>query len=209
MSVEVPPELTLESAILMAIDAGMSQIWTALPGRVVSFDAATQRATVQPTVSNVDPVRALPAVVVPVSFPRAGGYLLTLPVNAGDTGVLVFSALSAQSWLKSGTEGPPQDTRRHISPICFLPGVSPSPVANYPTSRATIGKESNLSNVHPVALGDRLQAVVNLLDNVIRAATPPGTEPAFLALKNAWLLAYPTTAPDVSSSDVQVTDNPI
>lgn len=210
MPVELPPELTLESAVLMAIEAGLSQVWTALPGRVTSYDASTQRATVQPTVANVDPDRALPSVPnVPVSFPRAGGYLLALPIEVGDTGLLVFTALSAQSWLKSGSEGAPQDTRRHtLSSAVFLPGVSPTAVAGYPTEGVTIGKETNLTSIHPVAMADRVNAFITALDNAIQAGLAAPTPPAqFAAFASAWNTVKPSLNLDTGSTDVSVTSD--
>jgi hypothetical protein len=209
VSVEVPPELTLESAILMAIDAGLGQVWTALPGRVVSFDSSTQRAEVQPTVQNVDPVRTLPAVTVPVSFPRAGGYVLTLPVQAGDTGVLLFSTLSPQSWLKSGVEGPPQDTRRHISPVAFLPGVSTTSLEDYPDG-PVLGSIQNLGTTSPIAMAVRVNAIITALDNAISGSTPGPSEPGYAALKAAWtaFTALPLTNLDTGTDDASVTYTP-
>lgn len=61
--------------------------WGNMPGRVVSFDPATQTATVQPLFKprhNGQPVDMPQLLEVPVRFMRAGGFVITTPVKPGD-----------------------------------------------------------------------------------------------------------------------------
>jgi hypothetical protein len=61
--------------------------WGEMPGKVVSFDAATQTATVQPLYKprhNGKAVDMAELYEVPVRFPRGGGGAITHPVKAGD-----------------------------------------------------------------------------------------------------------------------------
>jgi hypothetical protein len=212
VSVEVPPELTLESAILMAIEAGLSQVWTALPGRVTAWDSTTQRATVQPTVSDVEPTRVLPSVVCPIGFPRSGGYVLTLPVSEGDTGLLVFSTLSMAGWLRSGNEGAPLDTRKHtLSSAVFFPGVSPSPLEDYPDDVPVLGSIQNLGTTSPIAMAVRVNAIVTAIDNAIQAGlAAPSPAAQFAAFASSWntFKALPLTSLDTGTDDASVTYTP-
>ena len=96
-------------------------IWTALPGSVVSFDADTVTASVQPGVSGVvtgqdgSPSTVnLPVLTdVPVVFPRGGGCTLTFPVAAGDECLIVFACRSIDAWSQSGGVQPPANARKH------------------------------------------------------------------------------------------------
>lgn len=128
MPVEIEPELTIESAVLMALDALQRSIWTAIPGKVSAWNPLTQRATITPGVKDGD--RGLPELLdVPVYFPRAGGYILTFPIEVGSPGLVVFSAVSPAEWFARGAVTTPLDQRRHtISGGVFIPGFDPSPV---------------------------------------------------------------------------------
>lgn len=104
----------------------------ALPGRVESYDPATQKANVQPLImeSYADDlgdaqVERLPVVTnVPICFPGAGPYRVTFPVAVGDTVLLVFCSSSIDRWLSRGGEVDPQDARHHdISDAVAIPGL--------------------------------------------------------------------------------------
>lgn len=99
-------------------DALRASMWTALPGIVVSFNAAAQTAVVQPAIQQVllkeGAVRPLPVLQdVPVYFPSGGGLTLTFPVAAGDECLLVFSSRCIDGWWQSGGEQPPGQARTH------------------------------------------------------------------------------------------------
>ena len=110
-----------EEPIRAALDHHQSGMWTALPGRIASFNAAAMTAQVQPTVqgkvrardgktSDVD----LPMLLdVPVVFPGAGGYTLTFPVAVGDECLVVFASRNIDSFWQSGGVQPQADRRMH------------------------------------------------------------------------------------------------
>ena len=93
-------------------DRLMKRINTAIPGRIDLFDPATQTCTVTPavksriyspdgTTSDVD----LPSLVnVPLVFPFAvtAGFALTLPVQPGDSCLLIFSQRCIDNWWQNG-----------------------------------------------------------------------------------------------------------
>lgn len=106
---------TLEEVIDRAFDSRMSGVWTALPGRVKSFDAASSTATVQPFPSIFlagEPLVIPEIADVPVSYPQGGGASITYPLAAGDVVLLLFSTLPLGRYREEGADGDPVDTRR-------------------------------------------------------------------------------------------------
>jgi hypothetical protein len=108
--------------MLRAMLGGLQQgIWTALPGAIGSFDAATATASVQPgvagTITGQDGSPStvnLPVLMdVPVVFPRGGGCTLTFPVAAGDECLIVFACRAIDAWSQSGGVQPPSNARKH------------------------------------------------------------------------------------------------
>lgn len=141
---------SLADAVTGAIDATLGKIHTSMPGKVVSYNSLAQTADVQPMCKrqlfNADGEKVyeslplLPA--VPVCFPRGGGYVVTFPLQAGDTVVLVFSEAGLAEFLATGSEAEPWDTRRHhISNAVAIPSISPdtAPLASGDNSARTAG----------------------------------------------------------------------
>lgn len=109
-------------AVRTAFRGMQSEIWTALPGIIESFDPAKMTVRVQPAIkarvfspSNESPLPgavfdadnwwtvALPLLVdIPVVFPGGGGFTMTFPIQPGDECVLVFSARSIDNWWYQG-----------------------------------------------------------------------------------------------------------
>ncbi|WP_223886978.1 Gp138 family membrane-puncturing spike protein [Phytobacter diazotrophicus] len=118
-------------AIQQAISAG---IRVALPGTVVSFDAESVTAVIQPAIKGYEPDAngyqvsiSMPQLVdVPVSFPRGGGVTLTFPVKPGDECELIFNDRCIDFWWQSGGEQEPVHPRQHHigDAIAFLGPMS-------------------------------------------------------------------------------------
>jgi len=127
---------TFEQALQRILDAAVTDVWTALPGVVASYDAASQRVQVQPAPADVDgPLPLLAG--VPVVFPGAGAAGITWPIAKGDTGLLVFCSRSIERWLASGDAGDPQSERHHhVGDAVFIPGLRSSGgvLASVPTA---------------------------------------------------------------------------
>lgn len=117
------------------IERYLENVHTALPGRIESYNVATQRANVLPLVRT--PVRQpdgsaeysgdtdLPVIAeVPILFPRTGSWFLSLPIAVGDTGLLVFPEQATGHWeAGDGSIAYPGDLRRHhIASAVFIPG---------------------------------------------------------------------------------------
>lgn len=110
-----------EEMIRTAILAALSQVWTALPGEIVSFDPVAVTAVVQPTIqaqvtdkSGNRTMVNLPVLPdVPVHFPGGGGCRLTFPIQAGDECLVIFASRSIDAWWQSGGVQPPIESRMH------------------------------------------------------------------------------------------------
>lgn len=109
-----------------AFRARQADIRTACPGIVVDYDAPTQTATINlavrlPDVNGV-PQELPPLSDVVVKWPRGGGFFATMPLQPGDTGLLVFCEADFSGWRQSGEVSDATQERRHGLYPYFLPG---------------------------------------------------------------------------------------
>ena len=111
------------------MDSRVSNIHTALPGRVVSYDPSTNRASVQPNgdYKSEDGRNIQYPIIhnVPIQFPMGQGGTagITFPINAGDGCLLVFSETQNDDFL-GGNKGDSEDSRRHsLNDAIAIPGV--------------------------------------------------------------------------------------
>ena len=122
------------------MDSRVSNIHTAMPGRVVSYDPPTNRASVQPNgdYKSEDGRNIQYPIIhnVPIQFPMGQGGTagITFPINAGDGCLLVFSETQNDDFL-GGNKGDSEDSRRHsLNDAIAIPGVyagaAPSNVAH-------------------------------------------------------------------------------
>jgi hypothetical protein len=141
---------SLQEIIHAAIASHADGVHVALPGRVVSYNPATQTAAVKPSVSI--PIRTLegapsyeqtPTIPdVPVAWTSGGGCTIALFLAPGDPVMLVFSDVSMGDYLASGADADPLDTRRHSMghPIAIPGGARPDPhaLADAPSSPGVV-----------------------------------------------------------------------
>jgi hypothetical protein len=148
--------LTFESVLAEILDARQSQIHTAIPAQIINYDSANQVVDVQPMIlepyhdsSGALRTRSYPVLPsVPVAFPRGGGFFISLPLVAGDTGMLIFSELPIDRWRSSGQESHPLTARRHgAGNAVFYPGIGPRAKALGETgidANLALGKEGGV-----------------------------------------------------------------
>lgn len=107
---------------------------TAMPGSVESFDVAKQTANVklllkrkveQENGLKVDAPMGI-AVNVPIVFPGAGGFRLTMPLQQGDGVLIIFAEASIDLWQELGGEQPTDARRFHLADAIAVPGLNPS-----------------------------------------------------------------------------------
>lgn len=127
---------SLEEGVRAAVLGIRAEMWTMLPGILVSYDATKATAEVQPAVKSVRRKQdgsleylTLPVIPdVPVQFAHGGGYTLTLPLAKGDEVMLVFSARNIDGWWDQSDVQQPLDRRMHdLSDAFCLPGPMSRP----------------------------------------------------------------------------------
>lgn len=150
------------------------------------FNAELQTVSVQPTIQEVILVNALRTPMslpilddVPICFPRAGGWSLTLPIAVGDECMVVFQDMAIDNWWQSGGVQAQPDGKlyRHdIGDAIAIFGISSNPkvLANYSTSSAQLRSDDGT-------------VIIDLAEAGITVTTPAmkvGTTPVPLMSQN-------------------------
>ncbi|HLV68346.1 MAG TPA: Gp138 family membrane-puncturing spike protein [Polyangiaceae bacterium] len=132
----------LAEVIRLAIESRLAEVHTCLPGRVVTYNPATQRAEVQLVIRSAveaedgSTVHEDPPIIpnVPVAWMRGGGYSLQFPLAPGDHVWLMFSEAAMGHWRDTGAISNPGDLARHsLSYPIALPCIAPDAQALPPT----------------------------------------------------------------------------
>ncbi len=125
-----------EQAMRLVLDGRQSTLWTAMPGIVQSVDFEKMTCSVQPTiqgtVENEDGTYQtvnLPVLVdVPIVFPSAGGFIITMPLAQNDEVLVVFASRCIDAWWQSGGIQRPMEARMHdLSDGFAIPGPRSQP----------------------------------------------------------------------------------
>lgn len=158
MSEDRPGTPTLAEVITAGIFARLCEVHTAIPGRVETYDKATQTADVKPMIRNTIRGEGTSALIseefpvlpsLNVLFMRSGGFSITFPIKPGDFGLILFSERSIDKFRATGEDVAPGDARCHsMGNGMFLP------VGIVPTSEA-LANASDLDmiiNVEPGAI---------------------------------------------------------
>ena len=122
-----PDPLRRES---LRMQQASNRMRVSIPGIVQSYDTAQQTVTVQVAIReklNIDGNESwadIPLLLdVPVVFPRAGGYVLTLPIKKGDEVLVMFGDCCIDAWWQSGGVQNQVEWRRHdLSDAFAIPG---------------------------------------------------------------------------------------
>ena len=151
MSQRIAEKLGIETEIFKRlIDNANAELHVSCPGIVQSFNAEKQTVTVmlaiKEKVIEMDSTLAdipFPILLdVPICIPSAGGFSLTLPVQAGDECLVVFSDLGFDWWYQNGgVQNKTQDLRRHdLSDGFAILGVKSQPnvIPNYSPDSAQL-----------------------------------------------------------------------
>lgn len=187
---EMPSETTptLAAVLRAALAAARNQIHVSLPGEVTSYNASKRSADVKPLIKRgyeaEDGSRAVESLSVlagiPVAFPGSGGFDITWPLSAGDTGLIVFSEASIDRWLaRGGGEQDPGDDRRHsFSDAIFIPGLrsfgDPGTGADGSNVVIKTASEIHAGGSQALALNSDLQALISVLKTWVVAAHDGG-----------------------------------
>lgn len=145
-----------EEALRIMLDSFQSTMWTAMPAIVNSFNATKQTCELTLAIpgANTDQTGKVtymdmgqcPLVDVPVYRFRGGGFEMTVPLVAGDEGLVVFASRCIDSWWQTGKiNQPPFEQRLHdLSDGFFLPGFNSQPknLANFATDAIEIRNDA-------------------------------------------------------------------
>jgi len=142
----------------------------ACPGIIQSFDSTKQTVTVKLAIREMvslegKPYEHLDVPIlqdVPIYMPRAGNFVLTMPVTVGDECLVVFGDNCIDSWWESGSVSNQLDYRRHDLSDGFAiigPWSQPKKVSGYSTNSAVL---RNLNN----------DSYIEVKDNDINIVTP-------------------------------------
>ena len=129
-----------------------------VPGIVESYDTVQQTVNVQVAIRECliqadgsEKWTEIPLLLdVPVCFPRAGGYVLTLPITKGDEVLVCFGDNCIDAWWQNGGIQNQIDIRRHdLSDAFAIPGPwsQPRRVSNYSTNSAQLRNEAGSAYV--------------------------------------------------------------
>ena len=148
----------------------------AMPGIIQSFNSEEQTVTVQCAIRekfNMDgdlSWQDIPLLLdVPIIFPRAGNYILTMPIQAGDECLVVFGDSCMDAWWQSGGVQNQIDCRRHdLSDGYAIVGLYSQPrrISNYSTSTAQL---RNLSGSAYVELDG---TTINIVGSEVNISAP-------------------------------------
>jgi phage gp45-like len=125
-----------------------NKIRVACPGVVTAFDSAKQTVSVQLAIRERKSFHGKPFQDmdipelrdVPIYMPRAGNFVLTMPVTVGDECLVIFADMCIDSWYQSGgTKNTQMDNRRHDLSDGFAiigPWSQPKVISSYSTDSA-------------------------------------------------------------------------
>lgn len=81
---------------------------------------------------------------IPVGYFKAGGMVVTVPVQVGDEGIILFSDRGLSLWKETGRKAPPRETEFHgLNGAMFLPMPTSAggAVQNFDPSSLYVGSE--------------------------------------------------------------------
>lgn len=139
-------------------------------GSVVSFNAANQTAEIQLSMLRVvgDRTVRYPVLVdCPVFVHTGGSACITMPVQAGDTCLVLFNDRNLDSWFSTGNTVAPNNRRAHdLSDGLALVGFRnlANGVSNYSTDSVDIRAGANR-----VAINNNSTSLKALIDAVVTA----------------------------------------
>ena len=94
-------------------------------GRIETFDASKMKANVIPLVKNKDGDKPM-LIEIPVSFIKAGSFLIRPPYKKGDIVLVVFADEDIDNVLLSGNISEPNSTRKHsLDDAIVVGGIMP------------------------------------------------------------------------------------
>jgi hypothetical protein len=201
-------EVTLLELIQMAIDAHMLDVHVSLPARVESFDASKQTVEITIMINRMVSDGATPPnwvseqmpklKDVPVAFPRGGGFFMSLPLQQGDPGMLIFAERPLGAWRSTGGQGDPGDLGMHtLDGAYFIPATAPDKAALQSVSdtNMVIGKDDASSGQIEITPGGEIHLGTGATKGIVRE----GDDLSASAAMSAWAAAVEAALSSLSA----------
>ena len=140
----------IDLAIKSNINSKVSRLNTSLPAKIVKYDPKTQKAEVLPLIKlllKTGESRILPTISnVPVVQPATSKSMVMMPINIGDTVLLMFSQRSLDLWVDTEGQDPvnPDDYRKHhFNDAIAIIGLFTFPQAINDSSKHTLPHDTS------------------------------------------------------------------
>lgn len=179
--------MRIEDAVEQTVESRIRRMHVAGPGRVKKYDAQARTVDIEPMIvppmpegtdeDDGDKDAPLPVLMsVPVMFPRAGGVEITLPVQAGDTMLIVWTDWDLGRWRASGDKRRPISTAKHgVSGAVAIPGLYPSNASPAGFSVALTASAMEVGgNTDAAALASKVDALFDAFVNAVPSPTDGG-----------------------------------
>ena len=200
MSEQATEEITLDQLIQLALDARLAEVHVAVPARVTAFDRAAGTVDVTIPVNGMipdgsgnfvsDPYPALKS--IPIQYPRCGKFSITFPLEAGDTGRLVFCERNIGGWLTNGQPQDAGDVGMHtLDGAVFEPGLSPTAPAATSASALLVGSATDAKG-RIACKGAALELGEGATKGVILAGDKTSADTTMAAFITATIAAFTT-----------------
>lgn len=148
----------LGESLLAAFQGWQASLWTAMPGKVISFDPDDCTCSIQCTVQmqrslpngNTEWVSITPLIKCPLVFLNGGGALISYPIEEGDEALVVFGSRCIDGWWQTGQVSPQVEIRLHDLSDGFVivgPRSLAKAVSGWSTSRLEIRNEAGDAKV--------------------------------------------------------------
>ena len=120
--------MSIEQIVNQLIENRLTNVHTAIPGEILSYDKATRKASVKPLINREfkdNTILEYPVITnCPVVFPGTAQGVLHFDLTNGDGCLIVFSERSLDKWLSSGGVVNPNNRRLHdLSDGVIIPGL--------------------------------------------------------------------------------------
>lgn len=148
-----PTDITVSAMQKAVFREQMKEVYTSIPGHIVTFNPSTQRAQVQIGIQRVlsNGATQTPQIIqdVPVHF-AGGDYVLEFEIRSGTEGMIFFSQRCIDGWKNSGGVAfNPLARFFDVQDCYFVPGIRslPNVITNFQNNGIRIRDKSGTAHV--------------------------------------------------------------
>jgi len=172
---KISPEEAYARTLRTALDSVLVDLHTALPCEVVSVDYADQNVDVKIVVDRIteedEPLPFDIITEVPIGYTQTKQYNITLPINPGDTGQLIFNERQLDNWIVNNKITMPDDTRKHsLSDALFIPNFV-SRANNIPSISTTELEIRSKDNLTKIRINENGTITADCKDFIVNSET--------------------------------------